>query len=69
MVFWVREFQNRKSGQRFRVYSERQYVPPLREEVAKYCGDDDWLDDSIYEHDAGLDVRFDGACQLEVEAI
>jgi hypothetical protein len=67
--FWIREFNNRDTGQRFRVYSKAQYLPSLRQAVADQQVDTDWLDDTIYLHDAGLDIRLDGNVPLKVESI
>ena len=69
MPFWIREFKNSNTGQRFCVRSEAQYLPPLRQQVADQQEDAKWLDDMVYKHDAGLDIRLDGECPLKVEPI
>jgi hypothetical protein len=69
MTFWMRQFENTKTGQRFRVHSETQYLPPLRAEIAKLRNDPDWTDDTIYKHHAGLDIRRPGHCACGVEPL
>jgi hypothetical protein len=69
MSFKTREFVNRKTGKRFRVYSDAPDLPSLRKLVAKHQSDDDWLDPEIYEHDAGIDIMRPGTCELGVEEV
>jgi hypothetical protein len=54
MPFWIREFKNSNTGQRYCVRSEAQYLPPLRQQVADQQEDAEWLD---------------GECPLKVEPI
>jgi hypothetical protein len=69
MTYWIREFEHSESGKRFRVYAEEQYVPALRKRVAKQVGDDAWLDDQLYRHDAGLDIRLEGEHPFHVDGL
>lgn len=69
MTFWMREFENTKTGQRFRVHSEVGYIPLLREAVAMLQNDSAWTDDTIYRHDARFDIRRDGDCTFAVVAL
>jgi hypothetical protein len=69
MTYWIREFVDTESGQRFRVYSETEYLPPLRKQVAEKQKDPRWTDDMIFKHDAGLDTKFDGNCPLTIALI
>ena len=48
MAFWIRVFENSNTGQRFRVQSEAQYLPSLRQQVADQQEDAEWLDDMVY---------------------
>ena len=68
MAYWIREFTNVKTGARFRVSSAIHYIPPLRREIAKKLNDQQWEDDNLYKHDAGLDMKLEGLCpELAVE--
>jgi hypothetical protein len=68
MAYWIREFKNAKTGARFRISSAIHYIPPLRQEIAKKLNDQQWEDDSLYKHDAGLDMKLEGLCpELAVE--
>jgi hypothetical protein len=69
MPFWIRAFENSNTGHRLRVHSEAQYLPSLRQQVAVQQEDAEWLDDVVYKHDAGLDIKLDGGCPLKVEPI
>ena len=62
MAYWIREFTNVKTGARFRVSSAIHYIPPLRREIAKKLNDQQWEDDNLYKHDAGLDMKLEGLC-------
>jgi hypothetical protein len=62
VAYWIRDFQNVKTGASFRVTSDIQYIPPLRRAIAKKLNDPQWEDDNVYKHDAGLDTKFDGFC-------
>ena len=66
MVYWVREFKDRRSGDRFRVYGEATDVTSLREKIADQLSEPDWLDQEIYVHDAGLDMQLPGNHELYV---
>jgi hypothetical protein len=69
VTYWIRDFENSKTGQRYRVYSEAQYVPALLRKVADKQRDQDWLDDQVYRHDAGLDIKRDGDHPLRGELL
>ena len=69
MHYWIRDFKNNRTGQRFRVYSEAQYIPALREQVAEQTKDAEWIDDMVYQHDPSLDMKRDGQHSLVVEAL
>jgi hypothetical protein len=69
VTYWIREFENSKTGQRYRVYSEAQYLPPLRRQIADEQHDEEWLDDQIYRHDVGLDIRLDRSHSLRVQPL
>jgi hypothetical protein len=45
------------------------YIPYLRQALAKLQSDPEWNDDTIYKHDAGLDIRRDGKCILAIEPL
>jgi hypothetical protein len=49
--------------------AKAQYLPPLRQQVADQQEAAEWLDNMVYKHDAGLDIRLDGECPLKVEPI
>jgi hypothetical protein len=69
MVYWIRDFEHSATNERFRVYSDSQYIPALRRRVAKHSGDEEWLDDQLYRHDASLDVRLEGDHPLHIEGL
>jgi hypothetical protein len=69
MVYWIREFENRQTGERFRVYTEAIDIPSLGKTVANHLGDQDWLDDQIYMYDGVLDTKFDGQHPLTIDAV
>ena len=69
MVYWIRDFEHVATGKRLRVYSDNEYIPALRRRVAKHLDDQDWLDDQLYLHDAGLDVRLEGDHPLHIEGL
>jgi hypothetical protein len=66
MVYWVREFKDRRSGVRFRVYGEAADLLSLRAKIAEQRSEPDWLDQDIYVHDAGLDMQLPGNHELYV---
>jgi hypothetical protein len=62
MVYWVRTFRNTQTGKIFEVTSDEQYLPSLRKRIVEECGGQpDWENESIYEHEAGLDMRLEGS--------
>lgn len=69
MPYWIREFEKAETGERFRVYSEAQYVLELRRQVAEHLMAPDWSDDQIYRHNAGLDIKLDGKHPLEISQL
>jgi hypothetical protein len=69
MVYWIREFENTQTGERFRVCSQAVDVPSLRREVAKHLNDQDWLDDQIYMYDGVLDTKLDGEHPLTIDPV
>jgi hypothetical protein len=66
MVYWVREFKDRRSGDRFWVYGEAPDLPKLRAKIAEQRSEPDWLNQEIYVHDAGLDLQLPGNHELYV---
>jgi hypothetical protein len=60
MTYWIREFQNTESGERFRITSDIQYLLPLRRQIAKMRSDPTWEGDNVYKHERSLDVRLEG---------
>lgn len=61
MVYWIRRFRNRHSGETFEVTSDEQYLPSLRRRIVMECGrEPDWENESIYEHESGLDMKLEG---------
>jgi hypothetical protein len=69
MVYWIREFENSRTGERFRVYSEAIDIPSLRKAAANHSNDQDWLDDQIYVYDDVLDTKFDGEHPLTIDSV
>src|SRR5262249_16629326 len=69
MPYWIREFENTQSGKRFRVYSESEWIPPLRRDIANLQNNPDWTDDAIYKHDPSLDIKKEGNCTLTVDPL
>jgi len=69
MLYWIREFKHRDTGRRYRVYSNAQWIPSLRDQVAAQRNDPEWLDDMIYKHDPGLDIRREGERDLTVDIV
>jgi hypothetical protein len=67
MVYWIREFENSKTGKRFRVHGEALDVPYLRRQIADHLNDQEWLDDQIYKHDGVLDTMFHGQHPLKID--
>jgi hypothetical protein len=64
MVYWIRRFRNRHSGETFEVTSDEQYLPSLRRRIVIECGrEPDWENESIYEHESGLDMKLEGDYQ------
>jgi len=61
MVYWVRSFRNTQTGKAFEVASDEPNLPPLRRRIVQECGcAPDWENESIYEHEAALDMQLDG---------
>lgn len=69
MHFWIRDFKNSRTGGHFRVYSDATNLPTLRKQIAERLKDAEWMDDTMYKHDSGLDMKREGSHPLEVEAI
>jgi hypothetical protein len=69
MTYWIRDFEHSATGDRVRVYGDNQYLPALRRRVAKHLHDEEWLDDQVYRHDAGLDVKLEGEHPLHIEGL
>lgn len=56
-----RTFRNTQTGRSFSVTSDEEYLPPLRRRlVQELCCEADWENESIYEHQLGLDIKRDG---------
>jgi hypothetical protein len=69
MVYWVREFKDRLSGDRFRDYGEATDLPSFREKIADRLSEPDWLEQEIYVHDAELDMQLPGNHELYVLSV
>jgi hypothetical protein len=62
MVYWIRMFRNIRTGETYQVTASEAYLPPLRRRIVEECdGAPEWENESIYEHQAGLDIRLPGS--------
>jgi len=61
MTYWTRTFHNPFSKKSFEVMSDETNLPRLRERiVSELEKDPEWKDESIYVHQAGLDMAHHG---------
>ena len=61
MICRIRVFRDARSGRTFEVVSDEQHLPSLRRRLVQERGcEPDWEDESIYEHQVGLDIKFPG---------
>jgi hypothetical protein len=70
-MIYVRNFRNKPTGKSFEVVSDEPYLPPLRKRLVQECGcEPDWENESIYEHEAALDVNYEGQHQkIEIKEL
>ena len=56
---WIRTFRNNRTDGE--VTASEAYLPPLRRRIVEECGGDpDWENESVYEHQIGLDFMRPG---------
>lgn len=61
MTYVLRTFKHVLTGEVYEVAASERYLPPLRRRIVKECGGDpEWENESVFQHQVGLDITRDG---------
>jgi hypothetical protein len=67
VAFIVRIFKHIPTGDIYEVVASEKYLPPLRRRIIEQCGGDpEWENESVFQHQVGLDVPMDGTINKPV---
>ena len=68
LAYWIREFKNNATNQRYRITSEISHLAILRLAIAKKLESPEWENEVICKHEPLFGLKLAGSCpELAIE--